>query len=192
MYNKTRIALSLGHGVRYRNSRLVVDSGAVNTSYSITESDAVGQVGDIILETTRKFTNIQVLRVPRADLSYRIDVINLWHSIKPIDFAVELHFNGFWLSSVSGCETLYKQGDPRSKELAQTFQRVLNEGLENRDRGIKPRHNMAFLNGCNMPAIMLEPDFITNDIVASRLKETRWYNFLVADLIIDAMCQSVK
>ena len=192
MSKKTRVALSLGHNIRNRHNRLVVDSGAINTTIGITESEAVGMVGNIIHETTKNFTNLQVLRVPRADLLYRIDVINLWHLVNPIDFAIELHFNGFWMPTVTGCETLYKQGNQASRELAKTFQTVINEGLGNRNRGIKPRHGMAFLNGCNMPSIMLEPDFITNDIVASRIKETRWFNYQLADLIIEAICRSIK
>lgn len=98
------------------------------------------------------------------------------HANKDLDccLAAELHFNAGGTSKTEGCETLFCPGSSNGERAARAFQAAYlkNEykahGVETRDRGIKEGwYRMKtngkidyFLRRTNMPAIILEPEFI--------------------------------
>ncbi len=82
------------------------------------------------------------------------------------DFAVELHCNSVIDGSVQGAETLYWHKSKRSKELAKRLQASVVGLLRENNRGIKPitrgERGATFLRKTKMPAVILEPFFISN------------------------------
>ncbi|RIW17895.1 N-acetylmuramoyl-L-alanine amidase [Vibrio harveyi] len=82
------------------------------------------------------------------------------------DFAIELHCNAVANNSVQGAETLYWHKSTRSKALAQKLQLPVVNLLGESNRGIKPiikgDRGATFLRRTKMPAVILEPFFISN------------------------------
>lgn len=82
------------------------------------------------------------------------------------DFAIELHCNSVGDNTVQGAETLYWHRSSRSQALAEKLQKPMVELLGENDRGIKPKlkgaRGATFLRRTKMPAVILEPFFISN------------------------------
>ena len=86
-----------------------------------------------------------------------------------VDLGLELHFNGFSDSSVSGAETLHA-GTKKGSKLAECIQYHLVNSLGRKDRGIKTGHYrqnirrpiIDMLRLTNCPFVVPEPGFLTN------------------------------
>jgi len=104
---------------------------------------------------------------------------------------VSVHFNGFTLKSACGSEVWYYPGSKNGKRLAGCIQKQLVNRLKTRNRGIKckkgfyvlgipigkigqllfPRtaEKIEAMSRTKMPAVIVEPMFITNPVEASRI-----------------------
>ncbi len=100
---------------------------------------------------------------------------------KPV-VAVEIHFNGSSNPHVNGCETLYHPNSRKGRELALRTHFELAKVMDNNNRGVKEgwyrmdapgridyigdvdgdEHPDYFLARTNCPAIIIEPEFISN------------------------------
>lgn len=141
-----------------------------------------------------------VATVPGVLLPEKIKWINEFNS-EPGDLAVEIHFNSN--VDAKGCETLYCPGSEKSMKAAGIIQGSL-ESLFTPGRGIKeawykmdrPGHIDypgdingdekldAFIKNTKPPAIIIEPDFISQ---RSRIEQNRDSACVVlADAIIKA------
>ncbi|UTZ44590.1 N-acetylmuramoyl-L-alanine amidase [Vibrio campbellii] len=82
------------------------------------------------------------------------------------DFSIELHCNSVVNQEVQGGETLYWHKSSRSKALAKKLQAPIVHLLGENNRGIKPivkgDRGATFLRRTKMPAVILEPFFISN------------------------------
>lgn len=77
------------------------------------------------------------------------------------DWFVSIHFNSF-TSTATGIETLYHPRSQKAFEFATEMQETLvAEFPEHKNRGIKPRENLAVLSQTMMPAILIECEFIS-------------------------------
>jgi|GEM_PF-2096512 len=75
------------------------------------------------------------------------------------DIFISVHYNSFKSRYMSGTETYYYT--PQSRLLAQVLHRNLVNGIKRKDRGI--RHVMYYtIHHTTMPAVLVEPGFITN------------------------------
>lgn len=111
---------------------------------------------------------------------------NFWGA----DVFVSIHANGA-VSTANGCEVLYWNTSTRSAALALKVQHLILDAFPwLRDRGIKPRfpgsRGSAVLRKTEMPAILVEPMFITNPSEESVLRV-----FATKALIADAILTSL-
>lgn len=119
----------------------------------------------------------EVAVAPVGRLKTKVD----WLNKQNCAVVLETHFNHSSLLSVNGCETLYCPGSVKGKQFADMVHRRYAPGLDNRNRGIKEgwyRMDVPnrvdyqgdvngnekadyFLRKTNCPALILEPDFIS-------------------------------
>ena len=86
------------------------------------------------------------------------------------DYAIELHCNSVANKDVQGSETLHWHKSAKSQALALRLQKAVVELIGQRNRGPKPISNTGtdtrgwrFLMKTKMPAVILEPFFLSND-----------------------------
>ena len=95
--------------------------------------------------------------VPTGSLSSKIKWIN-GRAIVP-DLVIEVHFNAGPQNAGRGSETLFKPASRRGALIAEHLQVTLGRLFEP-SRGTQPRDDLALLNGCLCPAIIIEPEFV--------------------------------
>lgn len=163
-----RIALSLGHYIRRRSTgALVYDPGAVNGH--ITEEATVSRIGQAILACIDD-SRFQMVVIPRTYLEDRVAIINMFHTMKPIDLAMEIHMNAFISQEVSGTEVLHWDGSQAGRQYAHIMSEQISRRILSRNRGPRARRDLLFLRNTIPPAIMTEAEFITNPTVAMGLE----------------------
>jgi N-acetylmuramoyl-L-alanine amidase len=118
-----------------------------------------------VAELARLMPAAQV--VPTGPLGAKIRWIN-GMAIVP-DLVVEIHFNAGPNNAGKGSETLYKPASRRAQLIAEHIQSRLGDMFPP-SRGIQPRDDLALLNGCVCPAIIIEPEFVyqSEKIIAGR------------------------
>ena len=120
------------------------------------------------VETIRNYIHIlnprmRVTIVPTGHLRDKIKTINRIDGC----CAMEVHFNS--ATYATGCETLHYPSR-KGRELAEFIHEMYQPSMRNRNRGVKvgyyrmdrTRGFLAFLEQTNKPAIIIEPEFITN------------------------------
>ena len=89
-----------------------------------------------------------------------------------VDVVISLHINASDNPAANGTEVLYFPSSTRGKKLAQCVQTALVNALGTKDRKIKPRANLGILSDTSMPAILVEPEFISNPAVEKEFRDT--------------------
>lgn len=143
-----KIALDAGHGGN--------DPGAVGQS-GTHEAVIVEKIADRVAELLKEM-EAEVILIPRSTLNTRVEAANQSKS----DILVSIHLNGADDSTASGTEVLYFKHSKNGKKLANFIFRELVYLLNRRARGIKPREDLAILKKTRMPAVVVEPLFLTN------------------------------
>lgn len=76
---------------------------------------------------------------------------------------VSIHVNSYEGTEASGVETLFNPLYLENFRLAQLIQSELTTHINALDRGVRPRTNLAVLNGAKIPAVLVEVGFISNE-----------------------------
>ena len=114
--------------------------------------------------------------IPRTHLQDRITIINMFHTMEPLDLAMEIHMNAFISQTVSGTEVLYWNGSQLGEKYAKIMSEQISRRILSRNRGPKARSDLAFLRSTIPPAIMTEAEFISNPTVAMELERHHLIN----------------
>lgn len=78
---------------------------------------------------------------------------------KNYDIVVQIHFNAYkTVSNAMGTETLYDKGSVKGKVYAERVNDKLNDIFK--DRGVKERNDLYWLNNTKAPAILVETCFV--------------------------------
>jgi len=148
---KYLVCLDVGHGGK--------DPGVTNGNYF--EKDYVLKVANFTMDLLAG-DNIPVFMTRYNDsfltLSKRTEIANNAQST----IFVSLHFNGAKDPSAHGIETFHFPGSKQGKILASNIQSKMIQTLDGRDRGVKSA-NFLVLRQTTMPAVLVEPAFITNE-----------------------------
>lgn len=175
------IVLDAGHGG--------IDPGAMNKDNTILEKD-------INLEITKKLRDLlessgaTVIMTREKDVSlYQEDGNktirqkyneNLKNRKKIIDESnadifVSIHLNAFEQSKYSGAQTFYPKGKDDGKELAQFIQDELKRVVDKENnRKIKPRDDIYLLKNTNMPSVLIECGFLSNEKESQLLADSKY------------------
>lgn len=91
------------------------------------------------------------------------------------DVFVSIHCNAATNPNAKGTETLvYANNGGKASILANCIQKQLVKSINTVDRGIKERPNLAVLRHTNMPAVLVETAFISNEQDAYKLKNMQY------------------
>jgi len=85
------------------------------------------------------------------------------------DVAIELHFNAAENPNAAGAEMLHYPQSQKGRALAKALLEETTDALGNEPRGAKARNDLPFLRLTDMPAVICEPAFGSNERDAWRL-----------------------
>lgn len=171
-----KICLIPGHSAK--------DSGAVSNDGKITEFNLNSKIVNDIKQKLKNNEGIILFREHYFFLPEDINETNC-------DIAIEFHCNASENKMAEGCEVLFYHTSKNGEQLAQKFQNKIIEILKNKDRKIKPikDHDRGwyFLKNTKMPALILEPFFISNDTELKNFQNN--YNIYIEKLanLIDTL-----
>lgn len=175
------IAIDIGHNVER------VTKGAVNGIYK--EDFLTKAVGEkVIYKLKQKGYNV-INTLPNGkythndELAERVKIANS----NNVDKFVSIHFNSFDDKNANGTEVYYSDKVGASSMATNVLNNIVNEfGFKN--RGIKPSNGKHVLEYTNMPAILIEGCFITNqeDMDKFIAKGEQAYD-LMADAIVEGI-----
>jgi N-acetylmuramoyl-L-alanine amidase len=143
----TAIAISSGHGKYVRGASGYVD-----------EVDEARKVVEKVADLYRQMgVTVYVFHDDvSTTVSENLDRIVDFHNSKTRDLDISVHFNAYETTSKPmGCEVLYVT----QESLADKVSAALAGAGEFIDRGPKYRSDLAFLNGTEQPAILIETCF---------------------------------
>jgi N-acetylmuramoyl-L-alanine amidase len=92
------------------------------------------------------------------------------------NYFISIHCNSFFLNNSNGTETFCLTRGYQGELLAKHIQPKLVKALKTRDRGVKTK-GYYVLKYTNMPAILIELAFISNNIEEQKLKS---FNYKIA------------
>jgi N-acetylmuramoyl-L-alanine amidase len=148
-----KIALSSGHGKYIRGAR------GNPVPPQLDEVDQARRVVDRVAELLKK-TNVGIVTF-HDDTSHsqneNLNTIVAWHNKQTRDYDVSCHFNAY-NHSAHGTEVLYVSQQTLAKKVCDA---IVGAGHFT-NRGAKYNGGLAFLNGTNKPAILLEVCFCDN------------------------------
>ncbi len=162
------IILDAGHG--WHNGR--GDPGAIGPT-GLKESDVTLLVATRMAGRLQEAGHQVLLTRPGrgfVSLSDRIRTANAAGA----DALVSIHCNAAHGSEVGGSETLYYPGSVQGERLARELQWWLVHMGGLRDRGLKPRGDLAVLRNTKMPAVLVELAFISNPVEERLLAHPGW------------------
>ena len=116
-------------------------------SLALKIAEVLEEAGATVLLTREKDAKIR-----------RADIVRFANNNKA-DIFMSLHYNSFKSKYMSGTETYYYT--PQSRLFARVIHRNLVRGIKRRNRGIK-RVMYYTIHHTTMPAILVEPGYITN------------------------------
>lgn len=135
------------------------------------------EVWTLLVKKALEGRGVEVVVAPVGGLTSKV----AWLNKQNVDVALEIHFNGSVNPKVSGCETLYYPGSKKGARFASIVHSCYEVFMGNKNRGVKegwyrmdrphvvdyPEDKEGdekpdyFLKKTNCPALILEPDFIS-------------------------------
>jgi len=107
----------------------------------------------------------------RSDMAGRKEIVNESQS----DLLVSIHQNSFPKSSVSGPQVFYYNNSSNSRKLAEFIQLRLIEFLETpKRRAAKPNDDYYMLKQTDIPAVIVECGFLSNDNEKNKLLDEKY------------------
>ena len=179
---KPKIAVDIGHNVPRPITR-----GSINGIYN--EDQLTKAVGEKVIYKLRQKGYNVVNTLPKGrhtqvdELKYRTEIANK----NECDKLVSIHFNSYNDASGNGSEVYYNI----KNEAINTADKVLNNLTKSfgfKSRGKQPQGNLYILQNTNMPAILVEACFITNqnDMDKFIAKGSQAYD-IMADAIVNGL-----
>ncbi|MCR8745437.1 N-acetylmuramoyl-L-alanine amidase [Romboutsia lituseburensis] len=179
---KPKIAVDIGHNVHRPMAR-----GSINGAYS--EDYLTKAVGEKVIYKLRTKGYDVVNTLPKGrytqsdELKYRSDIANKNKAGK----FVSIYFNSFNDGVGNGSEVYYSTKEGSSK-IAQKVVNNLSNSFGFKNRGAQPQGDLYVLNNTNMPGILVEACFITNqnDMDKFIAKGEQAYD-IIADAIVNGI-----
>ena len=164
--------LDFGHGVK--------DPGAIGPT-NLKESDTVLKIGMMAKETLENAFE-KVITTRENDKYYSLDYRTKKANNENCDCFISIHLNSATNKSAKGCEVWLYDENSKLKTLANNLCTNLSTKLNTPRRGVKYSKKLAVLKNTNMPALLIEVDFISNSEVENNLRDNNCLKD-IADII---------
>ncbi len=165
-----KIMLDAGHGGN--------DPGAISATGTYEKSLTLKTALKLRRTLMQSGARVYLTRTRDLDNDYR-ETTEMANKIG-IDLLISVHYNYYRDSSINGCETYYYSRT--SQKLAQIIQKNMVKNIRLKDRGIKHK-TLYIIHHANMPAILIEPAYISNRHEAFLVKTDDFQNKLVKGII---------
>lgn len=142
------------------------DPGAVNEEMGLYENEIAAAVGQLVAGYLRG-AGCDVKLLQHESLRKIYETANDWQA----DLFVSIHCNSFANPEANGTEVLAYPDDEQGKKLAACIQEQIIDTFGTVDRGVKLTSRLAVLNGTEMPAVLVEMAFISNESDAILLRD---------------------
>ena len=131
-----------------------------------------------------KQTPIRTMKV--SDINNRIKIVNE----NAADMLISIHMNNFQDSKYYGWQTFYKKNSEESKIIAENIQKGISNNIEREnDRVALPINNIKLIDNSNIPAVIVECGFLSNE-EDLRLLLTNEYKQQIVDGIVEGVEKS--
>ncbi len=168
-----RILVDAGHGGQdfgtYSTKAPVIHEKDLTLATALMLRDHLQKLGYEVELTRKKDVFIPLLQ--RVDIAHK----------KEADLFVSVHYNSAPSAEAHGVEVFYfdSKADPRrsgaSKQLATSVLGSLTSATHQKARGVKSG-NFAVIRETQMPSILVEAGFLTNEGEVGRLRNSRYLN----------------
>lgn len=170
------IIIDPGHGGK--DGGASSESGIVEKEITLKISeylrDYLNQAGAYVImtrETDKDLADENRLSTRKlADLKNRINLANK----SMADFFISIHLNSTTSEQWRGAQTFYYPVRQENKLIAENIQEQLIINLQNTDRKSLPRTNILVLKYLEMPSVIVEVGFLSNQEEAQLLSETNY------------------
>ena len=173
--------LDFGHGGK--------DSGALGSNKT-KESDTVLKIGMIVKKNLQEAFE-KVITTRNDDTYYSLDYRSSKANKENCDYFVSIHMNSSTNKSAKGCEVwVYDEKSklyPLSKDICSNLSKTLNTP----NRSVKISKEFSVLRKTNMPAMIIEVDFISNSIVEDSCNSDKYIKD-IANSISSTLLASVN
>ena len=143
---------------------IVIDAGHGGDDPGAVKSDIFEK--DIVLKWSNCLTDLfesdNIIPVRTKDKFVNLNTRAKFANDHDADLFISLHCNAAGAESANGIETFHYPGSTGGQRLANSVQQELIKKTGRRDRGVKTAE-FAVLRHTNMPAILVECGFITNE-----------------------------
>ena len=156
--------LDFGHGGK--------DPGAIGPT-SLKESDIALKIGMMVKETLENSFE-KVITTREDDTYYSLDYRTKKANSENCDYFISIHLNSATNKSAKGCEVWLYNENSKLQNLANNLCTNLSTKLNTPNRGIKYAKKLAVLKNTNMPALIIEIDFISNSEVENKLRDNKY------------------
>ncbi len=161
-----------------------VNAGA--EGFGMREQDITYNVGmylaDILRNDSRfevktsRNSSDEVLGTSNAtSLATRVDAANSW----PADYFISIHANANTNPAINGSEVYVYEEYSQAYYLAEQVLEAMVERVGTKDNGVRLNPSLYVLRRTNMPAILVELGYITNESDAQKLRDDQ-YEFAYA------------
>lgn len=142
-----------------------VDSGAVNNEYGVQEASIVRDIGVLVVRyLTYAGVEVEVLQSDNlVGESPMYPEVCASANESGADLFVSIHCNSAGSTMANGTETLVFELGGKAERAARAIQNQLITSIDTTDRGIKERPDLIVLRHTEMPAVLVEIAFISND-----------------------------
>lgn len=130
------------------------------------EADIVKYVGEVVCRDLEA-AGIRTIFVQDDALSEICAVANR----NKADIFVSIHCNSAGNKEAKGTETFFYAGSSKSERLAGFIQNQLISTMNSVDRGLKSGNHLYVVRNTNMPAVLTELGFISNEAEEKYLNE---------------------
>lgn len=175
------IVLDAGHGG--------IDPGAMNKDKTVLEKDINLQItmkikelieasgGNVILTRDKDVSLYEEGNNKTTRQKYNENLKNRKKIIEnsQADMFISIHLNSFEDSKYYGAQTFYPAGKEDGKSLAQIIQTELKRVADNtNNREIKPREDLYLIKENQMPSVLIECGFLSNENEAKLLADEEY------------------
>lgn len=159
------VFIDAGHGGRDNGALGITDieEDNINLKIALKLRRLIEQAGGVALmireDDTGLYTEGKRTGRKQEDLRNRMKLF----SESEADITLSIHMNSFPENQYYGAQTFYKDGDAKSKKLAQYLQTELLSVLDRgNNRTIKPKSDIYLFKGNNIPGALVECGFLSN------------------------------